>query len=74
MPPRLSKRQQREQEELQALAGPSNVEGNDDASEEEPDSRDRQGASSRIISFAAVGLINSNHDQQTSHFGAAHRR
>jgi transcription factor 25 len=54
MPPRLSKRQQREQEELEALAGPSNVQSSEDILDEDQDARSRKEVSRRVTGFAAV--------------------
>jgi len=57
MPPRLNKRQQREQEELEALSGPSKIQGAEDVSEDDLDMYigKRNGATSTVIDFTAVG-------------------
>ena len=59
MPPRLSKRQQREQEELEALAGPSKTQDEEDMLDDDLDIRRRRGALGGPIGFAAVGQVNS---------------
>lgn len=57
MPPRLSKRQQREQEELEALAGPSNTQVSQDISDDELEAQIGKGVSRSVIGFAAVGQV-----------------
>lgn len=64
MPLRLSKRQQREQEELKALAGPSKTQSDENVSED--DIRKRRSPSSGVIGFAAVGQINGHARHLTS--------
>jgi len=54
MPPRLSKRQQREKEELDALANPLQQEQSGDIFEEEIPSTKAVGVSKGPVGFAAV--------------------
>ena len=56
MPPRLSKRQQREQEELLSLAGPSGQHAGV-TDDEDPDTTSQSKLSKPAIGFAAVRIL-----------------